>query len=239
MNCEQFAQALGANPNDINAAMHEHVAGCEPCAQLMQELNEFDKVLKAAIDVDVPATLGHREPAGDNVVHLSSRTGGATPIKQPKWMALAAVMVLGIGLAVGTWYGRVSASLPQSLVAHVKHEPELLTDEWQVVSVAQTERVLTQGGASLNGDIGTVRHAGMCSFRGNKVAHVVIHTDKGPVTVMLLPDEAVQSPTSFDEEGYKGVMVPMGDGSIAIIGNDSEAMDEVRDDVTSNLSWTI
>lgn len=239
MNCQQFAHQLGAEPANLSATMQAHMVQCEPCARLSAELGQFDEILQAALHVDVPDSLGTHDKLTDNVIALNQPATSTAVSKRPQWFALAAVLILGLGISVGTWYERATAPLQKSLIAHVLHEPNLLLAEWQAEPVANVEQVLKDGRVSLNGDIGTVRHAGLCSFRGHKVAHVVVQTESGPVTLMLLPDESVQSTQSFSEDGYNGVLVPVGTGSIAIIGNDSEAMIKVRERVADKVTWSI
>jgi len=156
----------------------------------------------------------------------------------PKF-AIAATLLLGVGVFFGTWLGRITAPLPQSVIAHFEHEAGLHDGVWSEVPVAKVSQVLNRGRVSLNGDIGAVRHAGLCSFRGNKVAHLVVQSTHGPVTVMLLPEEETVQATPFNEEGYEGVLIPVGKGSIAIISNDAQATQEVQKNLSDSVAWTI
>ena len=245
MNCTTFAQRLGAAPDKPDEAMRAHMTDCAACSALYSELHQFDATLRAALDIDVPAGLGQlpadeaQQDERDNVVPL--RRAAAEPhrgMNKPLF-ALAATVLLSVGVFFGSWMTRISTSLPQAVVAHIEHEPNLLVGEWSVVPVSQLNSVLTSGRVSLKGDIGTVRHAGLCSFRGNKVAHVVVQSSNGPVTVMLLPEEQTDGITSFDEDGYRGVLIPVGDGSIAVISDSDESTEEVRNNLTDKVAWSI
>lgn len=256
MNCTTFAQHLGAHPDSLDESMREHATSCAACSALQAELTRFDSVLRAALDVDVPAGLGQvtapviSEETSDNVVSLheratASRSATSDAVAQKPRMstplfAVAATLLLSVGVFFGNILGKhSSAQLSQAIVAHVEHEPSLLQGEWSVVQTAQLTSVLQTGRVSLNGDIGTVRHAGLCSFRGNKVAHVVVQSTNGPVTVMLLPEEKTNGITSFDEEGYRGVLIPVGEGSIAVISDSEESTNEVRKNFTDKVAWSI
>jgi len=153
--------------------------------------------------------------------------------------ALAATVLLSVGAFFGVQLSKISTGLPEAVIAHVEHEPNLLEGDWSVVPASQLQYVLDSGKVSLNGDIGDVRHAGLCSFRGNKVAHVVVQSSNGPVTVMLLPEEKTEGIMSFDEEGYRGVLIPVGEGSIAVIGENEKSTDEVRKNFTDKVAWSI
>jgi hypothetical protein len=47
----------------------------------------------------------------------------------------------------------------------------------------------------------------------------------GPVTVMVLTAEPVTSRRSFDERGYRGVLVPAERGALAVLGRDGDDAD--------------
>jgi hypothetical protein len=71
----------------------------------------------------------------------------------------------------------------------------------------------------------------------------VVQTAQGPVTVMVLGHESVQTPMRFDSQGYRGVIVPVpGHGSLAVLEKGSETdMKTVRDVATrvlSAITWT-
>ncbi|MFK8029288.1 MAG: DUF3379 family protein [Gammaproteobacteria bacterium] len=258
MNCQTFAQQLGADPGHIDESMRDHASSCATCAALQAELTQFDSLLRSALDVDVPAGLGVlvddtlattaadslTESATDtvttdNVVPLRKAATGDERRWNTPMYALAATLLLGIGAFFGNLLSQETSQLPLEVVAHIDHEPNLLVGDWSVVPASQLNTVLTSGRVSLKGDIGTVRHAGLCSFRGNNVAHVVVQSSNGPVTVMLLPEEKTDGITSFNEEGYRGVLIPVGEGSIAVISDSEASTNEVRQNVTDKVAWSI
>ncbi len=137
------------------------------------------------------------------------------------------------------WLGRSSTELPDALVAHVLHEPLLLRPSTEVISIQRVSNVLEQANMVLRADIGRVRHAGLCDFNGKTVPHLVVHTENGPVTVMLLPDEPVSRVQSFDIGEFRGVIVPNGRGSIAIIGGESSDIEPVRQQFSQAVEYSI
>jgi len=58
MNCTQFSQQLGSQPNALSDDMHAHLSQCADCQTLHQELVGFDDVVRAAFNIDVPEGLG-------------------------------------------------------------------------------------------------------------------------------------------------------------------------------------
>ncbi len=86
------------------------------------------------------------------------------------------------------------------------------------VPTPELREVLRNSHLRLAGGAGIVSYASSCQFRGHRVPHLVIQTESGPVTVMVLVHEPVAAPVNFDEQGYRGVIVPVaGHGSLAVL----------------------
>jgi hypothetical protein len=88
-----------------------------------------------------------------------------------------------------------------------------------------------------------VSYASSCEFRGHHVPHLVIQTDSGPVTVMVLVHERVSKPVQFDEQGYRGVIVPVaGHGSIAVLtrgpDTDIKTVERIAAQVLASIVWS-
>ena len=85
-------------------------------------------------------------------------------------------------------------------------------------------------------------YAQSCQFRGHTVPHLVVQTAMGPVTVMVLPHDSVAKTVRFDEEGYRGVIVPVaGHGSLAVLarGPDADLVEvgKVAERVENAIVW--
>jgi len=87
-----------------------------------------------------------------------------------------------------------------------------------------------------------VSYASSCAFRGYHVPHLVIQTASGPVTVMVLVHEQVVRSKRFDEQGYRGVIVPVaGHGSLAVLTRgetvDFAAVEGIARRVQASIVW--
>ncbi len=78
-----------------------------------------------------------------------------------------------------------------------------------------------------------------CKINGREVPHLVVQGEKGPVTILLMPHEMVDMPIRLEGQSIEGVILPVGHGSIAIIGERGEAIDQFRSRVTENVKWSI
>jgi hypothetical protein len=74
------------------------------------------------------------------------------------------------------------------------------------------------------------------------VPHLVVQSAEGPGTVMVLVHERVRSATDFDEQGYRGTIVPMpGHGSIAVLmqdpGTSRREVEKIAAQVGDSMLW--
>lgn len=184
------------------------------------------------------------------LLEAAFKVGGPKPRPasrvRSRWPAVFAVAA-SLVLAAGAWLGLRSdtpghqaSPLAPEIIAHIGHEPASLAVTARTVPAARFEGVLERGRASLAAPVGQVSYAMLCPFRGHMVAHFVVQGEKGPVTVMLLPDEDVTEATPIDEGGFQGTIVPIeSGGSVAIIGQPDEDLEEIRDLLVQAVRWRI
>jgi hypothetical protein len=95
---------------------------------------------------------------------------------------------------------------------------------------------LKQAGVDIDASLPVV-YASACPFRGRRISHFVVRTANGPVTVMLLPHEKVRERTEFSESGMRGVLLPVGEGSIALVARDGEVPDALAGEIVAAVRW--
>jgi len=182
------------------------------------------------------------------------RSAAATPpFSRTAWRALAASVLVAVGVAGALFISAPASSLAADVVSHMAGEPQA----WRVTDVAvpdpALEVVLRDSHLRLGNGAGMVSYASSCAFRGHIVPHLVIQTAAGPVTVMVLVHESVAKAVPFDEQGYRGVIVPVpGHGSLAVLtrapgapgpGTESHAMEshaieQIAARVEGAIVWT-
>lgn len=235
MDHAHYRRLISADPHSSDPELRAHRDACGECGLYTQQLLRFESRLERALKVDIPArgnVLPFARPA-------APRRAGSW-----RWLAVAASVLLCVVVAAGIWIVLPGASLAADVVAHMAGEPEAwkLTD----VPVADTElnSVLRDSKLRLNATAGIVSYAASCAFRGHRVPHLVVQTPSGPVTVMVLVHEPVSRATQFDEQGYRGTIVPMpGHGSIAVLmqdpgGRDARDLQKIATQVREAISWT-
>jgi hypothetical protein len=154
-----------------------------------------------------------------------------------RWMALAASIIGGVLVGTLLWVGGPRNSLARDLIRHLDHEPEALAATHQPEEDTVLGKVLERGGIRLRPEAPLVSYASSCRFRGHTVPHLVVQTTDGPVTVMVLRNEKPVSPVRFDQQGHAGWIVPVGPGSIAVIGAGGADLDEIAARVLAAVEW--
>ena len=93
--------------------------------------------------------------------------------------------------------------------------------------------------ATLDRNLGLISYAMSCKINGREVPHLVVQGERGPITILLMPHEMIDMPIRLDGQSIEGVILPVGEGSIAIIGERGESIDQIRTRITENVKWSI
>lgn len=230
MDHAQYRSATMADPHDPDPDLRAHRESCAECRAFTEQLLRFEARLERALLIDIPT-----KPV---VLPFAGRAQGPR-----RWMAMAASLLLALVAAAGVWLTLPQRSLAAAVVAHMAGEP----DAWRLTDVpvpdADLNEVLKDSRLRLKPAAGVVSYASSCSFRGHKVPHLVVQTQSGPVTVMVLVHEAVRNPQQFDEQGYRGTIVPVpGHGSIAVLMRDASSgsgdVERIAARVSDSIVWT-
>ena len=234
MNCEDYKTALTADPGFHDES--GHAESCASCQVYRSEILTLNAKLAAALEIDVPELKMPVLPDLDteNVVSLSGRRS----VSKPAWFALAATVLLAafVGIRM-TGMSATYGTLEEQVLAHIDHEPASLQVTSNAVSDSRLLRAVPETIATMNHGAGLITYAQSCSINGKTVPHLVIQGQRGPITILLMPDEKVSKASSVDGVSIHGVILPVGDGSIAIIGEREEQLDHVKQNVLDSVTW--
>lgn len=233
MNCDAYRQAIGAEPQ--SAGFDAHAETCADCRAYRDELRAFDVRVAAALAIDVPPL---RMPAlpeieAGNVVTIAPRRVTLSRLAVAASVLLAAFVAFRL-LAPAPVYG----SLAEEVLAHLDHEPAALRVTDVPVSDRRFARAVPASRARFDRGAALVTYAQSCVINGKDVPHLVIQGERGPVTILLMPDEKVDEVTPIDGNNVQGVIVPVGDGSIAILGDRDEPLGQIKETVLNSVTWT-
>jgi len=197
----------------------------------------LDLKIAKALQIDVPPLVMPELPEieADNVTALPVRRRSLAPW----WFAAAATVVLATSITL-----RMSGvftthdSLVDQVLAHVDKEPGSLRVTDTPISDGELASAVPAKFAVFDRNESLITYAMPCTINGNEAPHLVIQGQHGPVTIILMPEEGVAEATPFEGENVNGIIVPVGDGSIAIIGAREEALEPIQKRVLGSVTWT-
>jgi hypothetical protein len=151
------------------------------------------------------------------------------------WAIAASLLVVLVGALA--WFLNPRDTFAAQVIDHVNGEAFSLVRTAQPADATELEDILDRAGIRLKPGQVLVSYAARCQFRGHAVPHLVVQTQHGPVTVLVLADETIEA-KSIDEDGFEGVVVPAPRGSLVVLGQDGDA-GHVAATVLNALDYTV
>jgi hypothetical protein len=235
MNCEDYRQAIAVDPAYDGG--EAHLSACTDCLAYRDEMRSIDRRIRRSLELSVPELRMPDLPDIDTtkVVSLPARRRFTTQVR----LAVAATVVLTAFVGLRMIGSNVTyPSLADEIVAHLDHEPYALRVTEEPVSDRRLAKVVPANVANIGHDAGLVTYAQTCVINGKKIPHLVIQGEHGPVTILLLPDEAIDDAVQLEGESINGVLLPVGSGSVAIIGERDEQLETIRKNVVNSVTWS-
>jgi hypothetical protein len=217
MHCHHARLHIGGEPQSLPAEVREHLTTCTACSRFLDETLAMDGRLRGALALPLDRFAAGRRP----------------PAMATRRFALAASVVLAMLIGGGFWLLRPQPALAGDLIEHVAHEPESWRQQ-RLISPLELAALLSDLGVHFDTRL-PVTYASPCIIRGRAVPHLVVKTDQGPVTVMLLAHEKVPARQEFAEGPYRGILMPARQGSVAVIARGAAVPGAVADQLLSGL----
>lgn len=216
MNCEQCRTVIGAEPNSTNPELLAHLEQCPECARYREEMQAMDRLIYRALAVDVaaPSSIAELEQAKSKRIAAASN--------QPRFWRMAASLLITATLVatISLWLLTPRESLAAEAIEHVQHEQQSLIRTGDSVDGASLQKILAAARLRLKPGAAHVSYAMSCRFRGHSIPHLVVQTEQGSVTVLVMPEAARQDREEIDEHGFQGVILPAPRGVIVVLGKD-------------------
>ena len=235
MNCEEYREAIAADPSFDGGA--GHLSECAACQAYRKEMQALDQTISRALLLDVPELRLPELPEVDtgNVVSLSDRR-----LSPPTWFAMAATVLVAALLGIRLIGNDIEYdSLADEVLAHVQDGEQYAL---RITDVAVTNNrlssVVPANVARMDHDAGLITYAHSCVINGRTVPHLVIQGQSGPVTILLMPEESVPEALPLRGDRLIGVILPVGDGSIAILGERDEHLEIIKQKIVNSVTWS-
>ena len=238
MICDRARLLIGGDPQTVSVELDEHLQRCSDCPQFRERMLELEVRLQRAFAAG-PVNSLRLQPLelSDTIANPIRPSKSAVPprIRSRTWsmgIGLAAALLMGVAL----WRGHPPPSLGAEVIAHIENEPGSWTAT-KPVSAALLASVLEAGGIKLRAPLGlAVVYARNCSFQGHSVPHFVVNTEAGPITVMVLAQVQVHSPVRFQADEYRGLLLPLNGGGLAVVSHTDLSLDGPGNQVVYALS---
>ncbi|HET8898446.1 MAG TPA: DUF3379 family protein [Rhodanobacteraceae bacterium] len=212
MDCLEFRRRLGAEPHSRASDFLAHRDICAGCAAAWQQAQSFERDLLGALQIDVPAGLVDRVLLAQAT---AERRHGAR--RRRVAFALAASLLLAIGIGGYAWHRVDATSLPALAVAHMPNEYATLALA-QPISAQAIEAGFAGRGLALAGPVPTdVTYVHDCPVGPYKTVHLVSRVDGMSVAVLYVPDKMLSKQRDFHRGDWRGRLVPLARGTLVML----------------------
>ncbi|OBU18742.1 hypothetical protein AYY19_02430 [Photobacterium aquimaris] len=241
----EFRRRLLADPNDNDPDLIKTKNQSTANRHFSNELQQLDQQLKQALNVEIPTNLADRI--------LFHQSGQAQPPKQSHYKryisyGLAASVMFMVGVMVGqqhpfssvspTQHVYTPASMSSIALQHVNAEAQFVNQTDEAVTLQQVNAKLKPFGTSMNQLPGHIYYLNYCGFDGNRALHMVVGTDKGKMTVFIVPQTSTKMATDSDSTN-QSLLLPLQDSSLIVVGDKGEKLMPIAEKLKSELYWQI
>ncbi|MEP7042791.1 MAG: DUF3379 family protein [Dokdonella sp.] len=222
MDCLEFRRLLGIDPRVGDSAARGHLDSCPFCADAHSRAQAFETRLAFAMSLPVPEGLADR-------ILLAQLTGERqrqrTNRRRLGWVALAAAATLVIAIGVVRQQQRPTAAALSDLVAeHVTgpHERDALRRQAPLPD-SMVRHAFADRGVELAAVPGGISYVNECPVGGYRSVHMVMPRDGEPVSVVYVTKHRVPDSEDFQRDGLKGREVPIADGTLVMLAQNSDS----------------
>ena len=227
----EFRRRAYAEPDSEDKEFLEKKNESADNARFVEELKMLDQHIADAMQVEPPEGLAER-------IKLNQQLGEHTQTKkQYRFMMSIAASVLIVMSVVFTFLSpSTGEDLTKEVLAHIYDELDHL-DVHQHEAIDSANLVLASHGGKFNHPIGELRYVGGCDIDKKPGLHMVLEGEKGPVTVMMMPQSKIEKAIQIADGRFQGSIEPTMKGSYAIVAEKGEKIEREKRVVNSSLSW--
>jgi len=222
MYCLDARRILTATPDTTEVELQEHLHQCPACTRHAEEVLNFTRQIETQLSVAVPEGLSSRI-----LLQHGLAEERRSRLHRHYWQALAASVLLTVGLVSGMLMVNAPYSLEEVALAHVQEESMALQAEGDI-QLSQLNDMLAPYQLKLQQAIGQVAFAMPCHIRQYAGAHLVVEGEHGKVTVLIMPGEYVMARKNLQKQNLQALLIPTETGSIAIIGQPKEPLEAIE-----------
>ena len=229
MNFSEFKKLMGADPRNRDPETLRARHSAPEFEAVAADAEAFEEKLQGALHIQPPADL------------LSQiKSIGQLPVRQRNWipLALAASLLVFVGAAGLVWkQSHQWETVEAYVVDHYSHDgskviakaDERLSDQEITKILAKLDAV---AGEQL---VGRIQFIKFCPTPDGRGAHMVVSTEQGPMTIILMPNTRVTDGEMVRFDQMQARLVSLEHGSVAIIGELSQNVESLVGMVRDSL----
>jgi len=229
----EFRRRAYAEPDCLDQDFIEYKNSSLENTKFINELQSLEDKLKLSLHIKAPQELIENIKLQQTLEsHQASR-------KNIQLWSIAASIFIAVLVVLNYPIHTTELSsegLSNSVLEHIYHELDHL-HEHQNRSLAQVNHLLAEFGGNISQGLGQVNYLGSCDIANTQGVHIVVQGEAGPITVMVLPEVNVRSQQVIRDKRFKGIIVPGKKGSIAIVGEKSESLQALKDELAVQFHW--
>jgi hypothetical protein len=232
MSFSEFRKLIGADPLNRDPETVQARNSAPEFEAAAAEAEVFEEKLQAALNIQPPADL------------LAEIKGiSQTPAKKRNWipLAMAASLVIAVGAAGIVWKQTHTWDSVEAYVAdHYSHDgSSLVAKATEIVPEQDIIKILAKLGATADQNLaGRIKFIKYCPTPDGRGAHMVVSTDQGPMTIIFMPKVQVNDGEMVEFDQMHALLVDLGHGSAAIIGDMSQSLDSMGPLVRESIKTT-
>lgn len=229
MNFSEFKKLIGADPRnrDPETLRARHSAPEFEAAAVKAEA--FEEKLEGAMHIQPPDDLL------DQIKGISQQ-----PVRQRGWipLALAASFLVLIGAAGLVWKQSHQWESVEAYVAdHYSYDGgSVMAKADENFSEEEISKILARFNATADEQLaGRIKFIKYCPTPDGRGAHMVVSTNQGPMTIILMPNTQVTDGEMVVFDQMHALLVNLDHGSAAIIGEQSQSVESLVGIVRNSL----
>ncbi|MEJ8568730.1 DUF3379 family protein [Elongatibacter sediminis] len=213
MNFSEFKRLLGAEPGNRDPEFLRARESSPEFAEAAAESDRLEAQLKRALDLPVPAGL----------IDEIKQTPQRREHPPLRYFALAASVLLAALAAIAVW--RVDTGpvpIEEYVANHFNHDGSIVLQRGEGQVADNVQELLASFDLTMDAEAaGKVGYMMLCPTPEGVGVHFMVHTENGPVTVIVMPETAVSGGEHFAFNGMHAELIALDRGSAAIIAPQS------------------
>ncbi len=260
----EFRKRVYANPRDLDDEILTAAHANPDYQKVVDETLAFEDSLVPLIESpEVPEGLMAQLLSIPEKDELESETAASassnvSPIRARKqsffqYYAVAASLVLAVGIVFSLGFngGPSSADIVfgDDLLAHLHHDIEEIDEitngeTYAVLGLDEINVSMANAGTRLASNDGAqefdVISAKPCEILpAYQSAHLVLKGSHGAVSVIVINNSPVDVEFSIRDERFNGIVVPMEQGNMILVGEKNEDLNQYASMFSENVEWVI